>query len=97
MTNPAEHGIKWRREPDGMVAYRATRKSPTHVITEENFQRIVRASTHAYAAIAAGLLVVATFNGIWWRDGYRVPEFVTHLSHRHHSSRALGTLHPDQE
>ena len=75
MQNVPEAGFHWRTDADGSILYRTNEHAPTYVITRAELERITHAAEYVAAALFASVVFTFAFNGTWWLQGFRTPEF----------------------
>lgn len=75
MKNIPEAGFHWRAEADGTILYRVNEHSPTYVISRVDLERITHAAELVAAALFASIAFTFAFNGHWWINGFRTPQF----------------------
>lgn len=75
MKNVPDAGFHWRADADGKILYRTNEHTPTYVISRDDLQRITHAAEYVAAALFASVVFTFAFNGHWWLQGFRTPEF----------------------
>lgn len=77
MQNVPDAGFHWRADADGKILYRTNEHTSTYVISRAELMRITHAAEYVAASLFASVVFTFAFNGHWWLQGFRTPEFAT--------------------